>query len=248
MKLEIQPQIQTEVPEDEQDNLIGVSENNENTDDFLDMLNGFGFLNDKENFKVDKTQYLEKTNEVYTQLVNFFQSKGGKYEEDVNVIYSRYGQANSPLIVRRENPMALMNMLQGKEIKMFFDPEIIDNRGDRYANSALWPYGPTDKMSGLANAFLEGRGKAGPLVMVIGVKNNPMNLEITIPEGALQEIGDIQRYGVRALSGSIKREDLQFIILRAPSAFIDESNFTDSEKERAASGKLQQIFRGFSFS
>lgn len=248
MKLETQPQIQIEVPEDSQDNLIGVSENNENTDDFLDMLNDLEFLNDTENFKADKSQYLEKTNEVYGQLLDFFQNKGGKYEEDVNAIYSKYGLTNNPLIVRRENPIALMNMLQGKEIKMFFDPEVTGDRGDRYANSALWPHGPADKMSGIANAFLEGRGKAGPLVMVIGVKNNPKNLELTIPEGALQEIGDIQRYGVRALSGSIKKEDLQFIILRAPSAFMDESTFTESEKERAASGKLQQIFRGFSFS
>jgi hypothetical protein len=249
MKLEMQPQtreIEIEIEEEIKNDQTNLGDD-QDSDDLLDIINSFNFLEETENFRSNKEEYIEKTNETYGQLINFFKSKGGEYKEDVNDIYQKYSSTTNPLVVRRENPVALAKMLQGQPIEMVFHDEVVEDRGDKYANSALWPHGPADKMSGIASAFLEGRGKAGPLVMVIGVKNNPENMETVVPEGALQEIGDIQRYGVRALSGSIKREDLAFIILRAPSAFIDPESLTESEKKRAASGKPQQIFRGFSF-
>ena len=249
MKLEAQPTIgnkEAEIETKQKQDQTNLGDG-QDSDELLDVINSIKFLEETENFKSNKEEYIEKMNETYSQLINFFQSNGGEYKEDVNDIYQKYSSTSNPLVVRRENPFALAKMLYGQPIEMVFHEEVIDGRGDKYANSALWPHGPADKMSGIANAFLEGRGKAGPLVMVIGLKNNPENIEIVVPEGALQEIGDIQRYGVRALSGSIKKEDLAFIILRAPSAFLDPELLTESEKERAASGKLQQVFRGFSF-
>ncbi|MCC7004801.1 hypothetical protein IT397_02705, partial [Candidatus Nomurabacteria bacterium] len=199
-----------------------------------------------ENLKENPSSYKEKADETYEEVKKFFENYGGKYHEEVNEVYNEYN-SSSPLIVRRENPSLIIDLLNGQDIEMKFDPDVVGERGDKYANCALWPHGSIEKTSGIANAFLEGRGNAGPIVMVAGYKNDGEHMVIEEPAEKMLSVGTISRENVKILSGKIKPADLRFVILRMPVKFFNEGKLTKIEKERLEKGQLAQIFRGFTF-
>jgi hypothetical protein len=215
-------------------------------EDFAVLLGNLELLKKTDNLKENPTAYTEKAIETYNEMKQYLEDSGGEFHEDVNEVYGKYN-SGEPLIVRRENPSVLVELLNGKDIAMGFDPKVSLGEGDKYANCALWPHGSVEKTSGIANAFLEGRGNAGPIVMVAGYAQNPEHMTIEEPVDKMLEVGTISRENVKILSGIVKPEDLEFIVLRIPVKFFDANNLNPSEKERLSKGQLTQIFRGYTF-
>lgn len=205
------------------------------------LLGNMHILKNKEKALSDPDNYKEKSIETFNELDTFLRDNGGTYYENVNDLYNQYNSTTKPLIVRREDPIRIVNLIKGDSIKMEFDPEVVGDRGDKYANSALWPYGPINKTSGIANAFLEGRGAAGPIVIVAGYTHNQDHMKIEDPDEHMAEVGTIQRHAIKILSGEIETQDLEFLIIRAPKKFFDPTKLKLEEQHS------EQIFRGYKF-
>lgn len=217
----------------------------ENIPDDLALLWGdLRFLKDNDKFKKNPEEYRRRSRQTYKDMAAFFISHGGDLTADVNEIYKHYNHQvyKEPLIVRREDPEKTAGLVSNLPIDLSFDPKVSGDRGDKYANCAIWPYGP-DPVAGIKNSFLEGRGMAGPLVTLMAAKHNPQNNELEEPKDKLMRVGDINREAVRIVSGKIEREDLEFIIIRMTKDFFPEENMTEEEKKN----KPTQIFRGFRF-
>jgi hypothetical protein len=204
------------------------------------LLGDLEILKKTESAKINPEEYQRKSIEVFNELDQFFKDNGAEYHENVTDIYNDYSNGE-PLVVRRENPSRLLELVNGGEIEMTFDSEVVGERGDKYANAALWPHGPVDKTSGIANAFLEGRGSAGPVVLLAGYKKNGDHMKIEEPEDKMYSVGTIDRHSVKILSGKLQNEDLAFVIMRAPVRYFDKNNLNEGEKNST------QVFRGYKF-
>jgi hypothetical protein len=201
------------------------------------------FLKDKESYKKDPEKYKSASKQTYKDIAGFLWDKGGEFVTDVNKIYREYGaNGRTLLIVRREDPEKVLSLSEGGDVSLTFDPQVVGDRGDKYVNCAIWPYG-RNAVSGIKNAFLEGRGMAGPLVTVVGVRQNPANNQVEMAKDAMTEVGDIERDAVRIVSGTLKKEDLAFIIVRIQKDYFPTENLVEAEKN----DQVKQIFRGFTF-
>ncbi len=209
------------------------------------LFGNVALLKNTADFKKDPEAYINKAQETYCDIKDFFISNNAKYFEDVNELYHIYTSQDSK-IVRREDPLKVLRIVNGESLEINFDPEIVGDRGDKYANCALWPHGAVNKTSGLANAFLEGRGMAGPIVLLAGYTKSP-EMNIDEPSDKMLEVGSISRENVKILSGMVKKEDIDFVILRMAIKFFDQNELTDQEKKLFKEGKISQIFRGFQF-
>jgi hypothetical protein len=208
------------------------------------VLGDLRFLKNREEFIKSPKEYKRRAIEAFKDLQNFIISSGGQEVKDVNEIYKKYQKSNSELlIVRREDPEKLMALLNNVNINLSFDPKVVGERGNKYANCAIWPYGK-NAVAGIKNAFLEGRGMAGPIVSLMAVKQQSNNIKIEKPENSLLEVGDITREAVRIASGIIEKKNLEFIIIRIQKEYFPEEQLNESEKTNE---KIQQIFRAFSF-
>jgi hypothetical protein len=201
------------------------------------------FLKNKEKFNENPEQYKERSAQTYKNLTEFFLAHGATLTSDVNKIYHRYkaGERDS-LIVRREDPEKVAGLMADQPIDLSFDPKVAGDRGDKYANCAIWPYG-SNPVAGIRNAFLEGRGMAGPIVTLTAIRPNPKNNSIEKPIDHLLKVGDIDREAVRIVSGQIEKDDLEFVLLRMPHEFFPKENMTEEEIKE----KPIQIFRAFNF-
>lgn len=197
--------------------------------------------NSRENLSLD--EYKKISFQTYKNLAGFLIENGGNIVSDINQIYQKYNkQMSNPLIVRREDPEKVSSLVEGFDISLSFDPKVVGDRGDKYVNCAIWPYG-RDLVSGIKNAFLEGRGMAGPLVTLIGVKQNDKNNKVEEADDYLKKVGTIERDAVRIASGKLTKDDLEFVVLRIQKEFFPEENMFAEEKTSEA----KQIFRGFLF-
>lgn len=212
-------------------------------EDLIYILGNFEFLKNKENYKNNPENYKRRFLETYKDLQEYIKNMGGTELDDVNEIYSKY-QNSMPesFIIRRERPERVARLMNEEDIEINFDQKIVADRGDKYANCAVWPYGP-DPVSGIRSAFNEGHTSAGPIVTVVAVKNNPKNATIEKAEGALETVGTLSREAVRIMSGAMKKEDLQFVILRMPKSYIQENMLTEEEKQN----QHTYVFRAFDF-
>lgn len=197
--------------------------------------------------KEEAGKYKDKVNETFLEIKDFLLDNGAKYYENVTEMYEEYIRKNKPIIVRKEDPLKVLKLINGEKIEIVFDPEVVDGRGDKYANSALWPNGPVNSTSGIQNAFAEGRGMAGPIALVCGFKNNSGELFIEEPKDKIDFVGNLYRGNVRILSGKINKEDLEFIVLRVMAKFASEEILTSEEKIKLKEGKLEQVIRSFKF-
>lgn len=185
------------------------------------------------------SEYKRLSQQAYKDLCSFFIDEGAEFVTDVNKIYQKYGQdIHSPLIVRRDDPEKVVALSEGFDINLSFDPKIADTTAEGYANCAVWPYGQ-DAVAGIRNAFLEGRNMAGPIATLIAIKQNYDHTKLKKPE----ELTDTKREAVRIASGSLTKEDLQFILLRFQKDFFPTESLTEQEK----AVDVKQIFRGFTF-
>ncbi len=219
-------------------------ENKEIPENLALLWGNLRFLKNKDKAKENPEEYRKRCHQAYKDMASFFISQGGNFIVDVNEIYRSYHrQANQePLIVRREDPEKTAGLAAGMAVDLSFDPKVTGDRGDKYANCAIWPYG-SNPVAGIKNSFLEGRGMAGPLVTILAARHNPKNSRLEEPEDRLMKVGDITREAVRIVSGEIGREDLEFIIVRMAANYFPEENLTEEERKE----KPTQIFRAFSF-
>jgi len=138
--------------------------------EYLKVKESLSLLKDKKLYQEDPQKYKELSHQVYRDLGSFLIESGGEFASDVNNVYKKYqNNFDSPLVVRREDPEKVLSLANGKDIDLSFDSKVAGDRGDKYANSAIWPYGK-NPTAGLKNAFLEGRGMAGPLVTLTAIK------------------------------------------------------------------------------
>lgn len=154
------------------------------------------------------------------------------------------------MLVRRENPEKLIESLtKQKNLAVSFDSKVSES----YANCAEWNYEYGSR--GLENAFLEGYGELGGLVMVAGFKPGP-DLKVEEIPGNYKLFYGLDRRLVRSAKGLIHPKEIKFVVLRFPSAFFPKEQMTEKELDRfeteeeksAVERKTFYIFRGFGFS
>jgi hypothetical protein len=201
----------------------------------------------QKDFKKNPEGLRGKAIETYETMKEMFSDYGAEFFEDVQEIYRNYLGITEPLVIRREDPVKVAELASGKSAEFKFDPKVSFEEGEKYANSALWPHGPAGATSGLANAFLEGRSAAGPIVAVMAFKNNPEHITVAEPEGKMLEVGSLTRQSVKIVSGVVTPDDLEFVIVRMPEKFFPKEELTERERKLAAENKLSQVFRGFRF-
>ncbi len=208
------------------------------------LLGSLNDLEDRKKLNKIDEGFIKKSQETYKIFADYLKKSGAKDIDDVNEIYNHFNSSSGDkLIVRRENVERMINLLDNNDIKMHFDPKVVYNENEKYANCALWPYGK-NPVTGIANSFLEGKASMGPFVSLIAILPNEKNMEVTEPRERLMNVGTISRESVRILDGTISKSDLQFIILRIPVKFFPQELLNENEKEF----KAGQIFRAFIFS
>ncbi len=210
------------------------------------LIGNLMLLKDTNNLKENPEEYKKRTIETIHEIGELAKSNGGLYHENVSEIYNKY-DSTDPVVVRREDPVRLSKLINGEDLKIYFDPEVLYENGDKYANCAVWPDGPAEKTNGIANAFLEGRGNAGPIVLLAGYSQGGKNIEVVKPTENESKVGTLDRDSVRIISGEINNDDLEFVIMRVAAKFFNESEMTEKELERFKRGEQAQIFRGFYF-
>lgn len=183
-----------------------------------------------EDFRKGNSVDKEKIEETFMDMCKYFQLCGGRMTEDVSDIYRSYIRDNSSLVVRRESPESVVDIASGGEKKIHFDENVAAGRGDKYANCAIWPYG-SSPVAGIKNAFLEGKSFAGPIVSLMAINLKGGNLTVEEAKDKIMNIGNISREAVRVLDGVIKKENLEFIILRLPYNFFPKEMLTKIEIE-----------------
>ncbi len=206
------------------------------------LIGDLQFLKKNAFVQEDRENYQKRCFETVKDLAKFFDSAGSREYREVSALYNEYRNDLKTLVVRKENPEKVIRLAAGEEQEIFFDPKVVRDRGDKYANCAIWPYGHS-QVAGIANAFLEGRHMAGPIALVLALRPNEDHLQIEIPEEAMAEIGDIKREAVRIMSGVMKPEDIEFVIVRVQRNFYPQELLTESEKKSSE----PQIFRAYSF-
>lgn len=186
-------------------------------------------------------EFMKLSYEAYISLEKLLSAKAVLYD-DISKLYYKYLASGRQLIVRREDPKKSLELALGGKLEMSFDPKVVADRGDKYANCALWPYGGKT-MAGIANALKEGKSSVGPIVSVLAILPDPETAEVSEPEGKMWNIADLDRTAVKILSGTVNAKDLRFMVIRMPRKFFPPERLTDKEKDSSA----PEIFRGFEF-
>lgn len=180
--------------------------------------------------------------EVYDNLRRELLFAGAEYVTDMNQLTR---QTEGDFVVRREDPEKLLRVVKGQEdLVLKMDPKV----GDVYANSVEWT--KSDGARGLTVAFQEGKGDLGGIAMVAGYQSD--NLDIRSVPNAIRPGQGIDRSSVRCTTGTIKSDDVRFIMTRVAAQFIPEDELTEAEIERLDAkdpeeAKRMPIFRGFIF-
>ncbi len=127
------------------------------------------------------------------------------------------------LVVRREHPDAVMDLLNGTplQVKPFSD-------GVRYANCAIWD---TRTPAGLNNAFLEGYSEKNHVVAVLGFAQGP-DMDVANLEESADTFAGMERKNVRSFTGALESDDIRFVLLRMPLEALKEEQMTEVEIER----------------
>lgn len=163
---------------------------------------------------------------------------------DISKMYKHLPNEN--LIVRREDPSALLHALQSNE------PISIQFVGNNpYANSVEW--NPrADGPRGLDNAYLEGYGQMNGVVLVYGFEK-PDGFYFEQHPESQQVFAGIDRLRVRSAAGFVPPENIRFITVRIPLKAFPENRMTEEEKDllweyeqkEAAKRPAAFVYRGF---
>ncbi len=211
--------------------------------ELTELLDEYEFLKDIESGKKNFTKYYERAGEIYEKLDSFIKSNGGKEVEDISDFYRSFESRNEkPVIIRRDHPSRVSRLVAGEDVPIVFDPKVVSERGDKYANCDIWPHGK-GAVLGIQNAFTEGHTAAGPLVTLIGVRQNRENNHLKDAIGKEMVSGTSDRTAVRIVSGKLSKEDLNFLIVRLPKRAFKENDLKSDEIKFNSS----QIFRAYTF-
>lgn len=161
---------------------------------------------------------------------------------DINKMYREL--LHEALVVRRENPEALMQLLtEHKPLEIAFVGST------PYANSVEWnPH--TDGSRGLDNVFLEGYGHRDGIVMVYGFKK-PNGFYFKQHPESQQVFAQVDRVRVRSAAGVVPPEAVRFVTIRIPIKLFPEERMTEEEKDllwdvqSGAESTPKFIHRGF---
>lgn len=144
-------------------------------------------------------------------------------EKEIAFLYEYFLKSGENLIVRREDPEKIYNLITKNS-----SIEVGNNMlgFSRYPNSALFG-GAHGDISGLDNAFTEGQLSAGGVVTTIGFhKNDERMTVLELPEEDVERNGK-RRDKARSFGGTIKPEDIAFIIVRMPNSLMPGKEKSD---------------------
>jgi hypothetical protein len=189
----------------------------------------------------------ELTKATSDQIVGELESIPESIEyTDISKMY--HDLPSGELIVRRENPEALMHTLNEN------DPLKIEFVGNTpYANSVAWNP-KLDGTRGLDNAMLEGYGHVNNVVTIYGFEK-PEDFYFEQHPESSQIFAGIDRLRVRTASGFVPSEAIRFVTVRTPIQGFPENRMTEEEQDafweymetEASKRKPTFIYRGFLF-
>jgi hypothetical protein len=182
------------------------------------------FLNTLKKFNSAKSLDQKESEELARKTVEFLKNSEGEYCENVVELYS---QINHEIIVRRENPLALVNALEhGDSLELGFEG------GEAYSNAALWEF--SQGSAGLANAFMEGFASVAGVCFVGGyekknlVIEKPHSSDVGLPK-IMSEGVPLPRHLVVAASGNLSPDDIDFVVARIPYRYMPEDLLREDE-------------------
>lgn len=179
-------------------------------------------LEPKEFHKTPRQEQNKLTSDTYT----FFK------ESLIHAGYTEFTQPSegyghlpaTSLIVRREDPLALLKLIGEKK-----PYTIMQEENERYENAVEW--NPSlDGVKGISNAYSEGRGQLNSVVAVAGIL--PKNLTVETLEHSSETIQNTDRHNIRSISGTVSPEDTLFISLRVPGHLFPPEEMTEEESEK----------------
>lgn len=184
----------------------------------------------------------EEVEELVSGTIEFLKNSGGIYCEDVSTIYRAI---NHEIVVRRENPIALIESVSYHEpLELKFEGDI------PYSNSALWQI--KQGSEGLKNTFEEGFSSVAGIAYVAGYEKT----HLSIQKPTSSDVGTtkysssgqvLSREHVVASHGSVDPDDIDFIVVRIPISYMKEDELRDEEidgGDNNRDGKLKYVFRG----
>jgi hypothetical protein len=194
---------------------------------------------------VEKQQ--EMIGDLLLTWIQAVKAIGGTFYEDVNDMYHSLEQKE--MIIRKH---ALEDIFEkvtaGEPIHVGLDSSAQSSKNDYYANAALWDPRSGDN-SGFYNAFMEGRASMNGVVGVMGFAKEAV--EVHEVRADAKSVGNINRENVVSVQGDIRKEDLQFLLIRIPSFVMPEKMITDEDEEamddQVTKGQQPFVFRGFTF-
>jgi hypothetical protein len=170
--------------------------------------------------------------------------ESGEFDEYTDITSMYRELPSKTLVVRRENPEQLLQMLSsGEPLHIQFVGNV------PYANSVVWDP-RVDGTRGIDNAFLEGYGHLEGIVTVYGFEK-PDDFYLEQHPESTQIFGGIERSRVRSGAGFVPREAVRFVTVRIPIRNFPESLMTEAEKdllwewENAGKKSPAFIYRGF---
>lgn len=186
---------------------------------------------------------MERAHQAAEKVLGTLEAVEGLEERtDVSAMYREI--PDTTLVVRREDPRALLNLYERN------DPIEIKFVGDTpYANSVEW-HPRTDGVRGIDNAMLEGYGHMDGVVTLYGFEQ-PEGFFLEKHAESQQVFAGIDRVRVRTAAGLVSQEDVRFITVRVPILGFPEERMTEEERDllwEVKSGVHKTpkfIYRGF---
>lgn len=158
------------------------------------------------------------TAETFDFLKELLQSEGFTMHKEMNDTIRALG--NRTLVVRREDPRKILELLSKGSYEVGFENE-------RYSNCAEWNP-QVDNIRGITNAYMEGMTNLNNVVTLIGFEKTS--------EQDIEKLGDatenfygLERGNVRSFQGQISVDGVDMINLRVPGHLMSESELSEEE-------------------
>lgn len=165
----------------------------------------------------------EITSETYAFFQDLLTTNGYTAFTDVNAAYQTL--PSSTMIVRREDPRNVLKLFS--ETESYTVGFVGD---DRYSNCVEWNP-QSDGPRHISNAYMEGFTSLNNVVTVIGLKKDPEDDLVRLPD-AVQDFYGLDRTGVKSFQGVVSAEKVAFVSLRVPGHLLPESKLTEEELEK----------------
>jgi hypothetical protein len=187
-----------------------------------------------EKTSVKESDFAEKFSRTWEDLVQSMSDIGGRSVENAEEMIQILARKNPGMIVRRETPKPLLNVLsKGERLQIRFDPEAHGKKA--YPNAGVLG----DDGFGLKIPFQRGFGKIdeteggqGKTVCIVGFMPGEGIRSKTIPRDEYPHYPNGRERGlIRMVEGEVPSEDIRFILLRIPRSHVPDDFLTDREEE-----------------